>query len=113
MAMKKATGPAGEDIASTSAALALPSKGKKLAKDTVVSSLTGVEFEKAELDPPKQIIATSSVPKVSMVERARRKMGAKPKERAARTQAKRIKEAKSKIMEPHKKAKKTTQQEKH
>lgn len=79
MAMKKATGPTGEDLASASAALALSSKDKKLAKDAVVSSLAGVEFEKAEPEIPSQIIATSSVPKVGFVERARRKMGAKPK----------------------------------
>ncbi len=83
MAMKKASGPAGEDLAGTSAALALPSKGKKLAKDAVVSSLAGVEFEKAEPEIPPQIIATSSVPKVGLVERARRKMGAKPKTKTA------------------------------
>jgi len=83
MAMKKATGPAADDVSSTSAALALTSKDKKPAKvpkDTAVSSLTGVEFEKADLEiPPQQVIATSSVPKVGMVERARRKISAKPK----------------------------------
>lgn len=84
MAMKKASGPAGEDLVSASAALALPSKDKKLAQDAVISSLTGVEFEKADIAPTKQVIATSSVPKVSVVERARRKMGAKPKVKTAK-----------------------------
>lgn len=83
MAMKKASGPAGDDVSSISAALALPSKDKKAAQDAVLSSLAGVEFEKAEPEIPHQVIATSSVPKVGMVERARRKMGRQPKVKTA------------------------------
>lgn len=94
MAMKKASNPAGEDLASGSAAFALGGKDKKLPKDAVVSSLAGVEFEKAEPEiPPKQVIATSSVPKISMVERARRKMGAKPKVKTAKPSPRAAKKA--------------------
>lgn len=93
MAMKKAAGPVATDTAKISAAMAVPS-GKKTASDSIVATLKGVEYEKANLELPRSrgIIATSSVPKVGKFEKmkraAKRKRNArkinKAKQRSAR-----------------------------
>lgn len=109
LAFKKAAGPSADDTSKMSAALAVPSsKTKPVAvhsgapltrrqraaiKRQYEAAVTpppvpsaperpeGVEYEISELPAPepRQIISSASVPKVSRFERARRKVGRKPK----------------------------------
>lgn len=105
MSMKKAAGPVATDTAKMSAAMAVPS-GKKSASDGIVANLKGVEYEKANLDLPRkrEVIATSSVPKVGKLEKmkraAKRKRNArkinKARQRAASDNAKAINKTKMK-----------------
>lgn len=78
MAMKKASGPSAPDTTSISAALAVPSSKQKRAATAITEELAGVDFEKTEVTLPKletrKPITSASVPKVSRLERARRKM---------------------------------------
>lgn len=92
MAMKKANGPVPTDTAKNSAALAVPSNKKP--SEGIVAGLKGVEYEKANLDLPssRQVISTSSVPKISRFEKmkraAKRKRNAKKINKARRRAAK-------------------------
>lgn len=109
LAFKKAAGPSADDASKMSAALAVPSSKVKPAATHSIAPLTrrqqaaikrqyeaaapqppastlperpeGVEYEAADLPTlqSRQIISTASVPKVSRFERARRKIGRKPK----------------------------------
>ncbi len=71
LAMKKAAGPSATDAAKVSAAFAM--QGKK-STDGVVANLKGVEYEQASLGLPRQrsVISTSSVPKISKIEKMKR-----------------------------------------
>lgn len=98
MAFKKAAGPVATDAAKISAAMAVPSNKKPAPSDSIVANLKGVEYEKANLELPRQreIISTASVPKVSKLEKmkraAKRKRNArkvnKAKQHAAKASAK-------------------------
>lgn len=108
LAFKKAAGPSADDASKMSAALAVPSSKTKPAVTHSQAPLTrrqqaaikrqyessapqpvtsvperpeGVEYEISDLPEPepRQIISSASVPKVSRFERARRKIGRKPK----------------------------------
>lgn len=95
MAMKKAPGRINaDDAASVSAALALSPKSQKDAHVSITEQLDGVEYENTETGlPERQAISTASVPKVSALERARRKMKRQPK--VAKTSKKSPKTTKS------------------
>lgn len=73
MAFKKAAGPSATDTTKISAAYAVPST-KKGKKNSVVASLSGVEYEKANLEIPKSriVISSSTVPKVGRLEKMKR-----------------------------------------
>lgn len=97
MAFKKAAGPTGTDVAKNSASLAV-SAGKK-PSESIVENLSGVEYEKANLDLPqrRQVITSASVPKVGRMvklkraaerKRTARKIN-KAKQKAAKTATKR------------------------
>lgn len=101
MAFKKAAGPSATDTAKMSAALAVPST-KHSKKEGVVANLQGVEYEKANLDLPRQrtIISSSTVPKVGRIEKmkrtAKRKRQAKQINKARQKSAKAATKSKSK-----------------
>ena len=97
MAMKKAPGRINaDDAASVSAALAISSKSKKEAHVSITEQLDGVEYENTEAGlPQRQAISTASVPKVSAIERARRKMGRKPKAKTTKAETKAEKPSKT------------------
>ena len=90
MAFKKAAEPTGTDVKKNSASLAV----KNNKDESIVENLKGVEYEKANLDLPKrrEVISTSSVPKISRFEKvkraAQRKRKAKKINRAKRKSAK-------------------------
>lgn len=101
MAFKKAAGPVADDAAKMSASLAVPSTKrsaqKSINKDKgIVANLTGVNYEQASPQTPRQMITTASVPKISKIERmkraAKRKRNArkinKAKTRATKAQTK-------------------------
>ncbi len=100
MTMKKANGPIPTDAAKTSAALAVP--GNKKTPDSVVASLKGVEYEKANLDlsRSRQVITTASVPKIGRIEKMKRTMKRKRK-------AKKINKAKRRAAKAQTKASKS------
>ncbi len=93
MAFKKAAGPSATDTAKNSASLAVPSS-KKHQADSLVASMKGVEYEKANLSLPKrrEVISTASVPKISRLEKmkraAKRKRNAKQINKTRRQAAK-------------------------
>lgn len=118
LAFKKAAGPSADDASKMSAALAVPSSKTKPAATHSQAPLTrrqqaaikrqyeaaaiqapvsstperpeGVEYEVSDLpvSEPRQIISSASVPKVSRFERARRKIGRKPKLATTKSTAK-------------------------
>lgn len=101
MAFKKAAGPSATDTTKMSAALAVPAH-KKSQKDGIVANLQGVEYEKANLDLPRQrtVISSSTVPKVGRIEKmkrtAKRKRQAKQINKARKKSAKVASQSKTK-----------------
>lgn len=85
LAFKKASEPSAEDSVSRSASLSVPStKPRTIAEnkrpeppkepESLLTSLQDVDYEQSDFSlPPRQIISTASVPKVSRKEKVRRK----------------------------------------
>ncbi len=96
MAFKKAAGPTGTDVAKNSASLSV----KNNKEDSIVENLKGVEYEKANLDLPRQreVISTASVPKIGRLEKIKRTA-------ARKKRAKKINRAKRKAAQAEAKAK--------
>ena len=94
MTLKKAPEPTGTDVAKNSASLTMKNK------DSLVDSLQGVEYEKAQLGTPakREVISTASVPKISRLEKLKRTAERK-------RNAKRINKAKQRAAKAAQKAK--------